>query len=281
MGYAILPELAFRNETSAREFLARAERADASFSEEDLMAAILILMDRESNWMTTSRSTRQLRRRLVTALLAHPSWTHRYDGFLKHYASTLSGEDETFGQAEVREAFGLPAKRAQAEDADYPLDGTWTDWLKPAAEKWDDRLTWHKLSLFEVNGVGWFKEPPKCQLPVKGRILCLLRSKAYDWSSRSLKLCPYGMILKFDTSEDLEAAVFAFNGGLDKRLYDAIPNKFFLPGAKVPPCSIMTYSDEESACYLMSVSSFWTWDNTTWKFLPDEVVPPSKQKGKH
>ena len=281
MGDAILPELAFRHEASAREFLARVERADASFAEEDLVAALLILMDRESNWMTTSRSKRQLVRRLMQSILAHPSWTHRYDGFLKHYASTLRGEDETFGQAEAREAFGLPAKRAQTEDADYPLDGTWTDWLKPAAEKWNDRLTWRKLSLSEINGVGWFKEPPKYQLPVKGRIHCLLRSEVHDWSSGFLKFRPrYSVIFKFDGPADLDAAVVAFNGGLDKRLYDAIPNKFYMPGVQVPPCSIMTYSDEESACYLLSVSSFWTWDSSTWKFLPDEVVPPSKQKGR-
>ena len=88
------------------------------------------------------------------------------------------------------------------------------------------------------------------------------------------------IIFKFDTPEDLKAAVLTFNDGLDERLYSTVPNIFYLPGAQIPHCSTMTYSDDESACYLLSVSSFWTRDNTTWKFLPDEVVPPSKQKGK-
>lgn len=276
----VLPERAFERTKTAREFLARVERADNSFSEEDLMAALLVLMEKNSSWMTNDRSGWKLARRLIESLMAHPSWTHRYDGFLKYYASTLPGEGEYHGCAAAREVFGFPAKRTKAKDVDYPLDGTWLDWLRPAAGKWDDRLRWEKLSLTEVKGVGWFKEPPSYPLPVKGRIHCLLRSEVEDWSSGFLKHIPrYGIIFKFDTPEDLKAAVLTFNGGLDERLYSAVPNIFYLPNAQIPHCSTMTYSDDESACYLLSVSSFWTWDNTTWKFLPDEVVPPSKQKG--
>lgn len=274
MGDTILPGRAFRHEETAREFLARVERADASFTEEDLMEALLILMDKDQPLLTYSLSGRRLKKRLMTSLMAHPSWTHRYDGFLVHYASTLPGEDEYHCCAEAREVFGVPAKRTKDKIADYPLDGTWLDWLRPAAEKWDDCLTWHK-------NVGWFKEPPSYPLPVKGSIHCLLRSEVQDWSSGFLKHRPrYGIIFKFDTPEDLKAAVLTFNGGLDECLYSAVPNIFYLPGAQIPNCSTMTYSDDESACYLLSVSSFWTWGNTTWKSLPDEVVPPSKQKGK-
>ena len=279
-GDTILPWRAFRQEATTREFLARVERADASLTEEDLMEALLLLMHKSSYWLTNDRSHRRLAKRLMTSLMAHPSWTHRYDGFLTYYASTLPGEGESSGCAAAREVFGFPAKRTKAKDVDYPLDGTWLDWLKPAAEKWDDRLTWRKLSFMEIKGVGWFKEPPSYPLPVKGRIHCLLRSEVQDWSSGFLKFHPrYGIIFKFDTPEDLKAAVLTFNGGLDERLYSAVPNIFYLPGAQIPHCSIMTYSDDESACYLLSVSSFWTWSNTTWKSLPDEVVPPSKQKG--
>lgn len=280
-GDALLPELAFEGEDRAREFLARVARADDSLTEEDLLAALLVLMNERSDLLAYSSSSRELGRRLMEAILAHPGWSHRYDGFLKHYASTLPGAGEYPCRAVVREVFGLPAKRKRAEAVDYPLDGTWMDWLKPAAEKWDDRLTWRKLSLSSIAGVGWFKEPPAYQLPVKGRIHCLLRSKVSDWSSGVLKFRPrYSVVFKFDSHADLEAAVIAFNGGLDRRLYDAVPNVFYIPGAQIPPCFIMTYSDEESACYLMSVSSVWTWGNSTWKYLPDDVVPPSKQKGK-
>lgn len=280
-GDAILPELALGRDANAREFLARVAREDDSFTEEDLLAALLVIMNERSSLWAYGSSSRELGRRLMEAILAHPGWSHRYDGFLKYYASTLPGAGEYPCMEVVREVFGLPAERKRAEAEDYPLDGTWMDWLKPAAEKWDDRLTWRELSLSSIAGVGWFKEPPAYQLPVKGRIHCLLRSKVSDWSSGVLKFRPrYSVVFKFDSHADLEAAVIAFNGGLDRRLYDTVPNVFYIPGAQIPPCFIMTYSDEESACYLMSVSSFWTWDNSTWKYLPDDVVPPSKQKGK-
>lgn len=280
-GEMVLPERALWNEERAREFLAHVERADDSFSEEDLMSALLVLMGKDSYWMTDGRSGRQLVRRLIASLMAHPAWTHRYDGFLRHYASTLPGDDEYPRRSAVREAFGLPAKRTKATDADFPLDGTWLDWLRPAAEKWSDRLTWQELSLSSVGGVGWFKEPPEYPLPVKGRIHCLVRRTVYAGSPGDRKPRPrYGVIFKFDTLEDLKAAVVTFNGGLDERLYGAIPNLFHLPGAQIPDCFIMTYSDDASACHLLSVSSFWSWDNSTWEFLPNEVVPRGRQKGK-
>ena len=108
-GDTILPGRAFRQEATTREFLARVERADASLTEEDLMEALLLLMHKSSYLLTNDRSHRRLAKRLMTSLMAHPSWTHRYDGFLTYYASTLPGEGVSSGCAAAREVFGYPA----------------------------------------------------------------------------------------------------------------------------------------------------------------------------
>ena len=264
----ILPEVSLRNPDTAAQVLERVRQADPRLTEEDLMAHLLVLLARDAYWMNVASDHADLGlcRRILEAVLKHPNWSHRYDGWLKCYVATLPGEDDHLSAAFARTYFGLPAKRparGRAAARECPLDGTWLDWLRPASRTLYDGLVWK-------NGLGRFKEPPAYALPVKGEILRVLHA-----SERGP-----GLILTFKTAKDLQEAVIALNGGLDARLYDAVPNLFYLPGADVPECHMLTYEDPENACYLMSISMTWTWDKSSWHYLPDDVVPPGDKKGR-
>ena len=282
----ILPERAMNTPECARLVLERIEAGDASLSEEDLLVYMLLLVRGGSYWMNLNHSGETeglaLQLRLMAAIERHPAWSGRHDGYLRAYAQRLVDKNEYQRQYALEEHYGVKYREQDRSTwvDDYPLDGTWTDWLKPAAAAHSDRLTWSNAGGADHSRQGWFKAPPGEPLPFAGRILCLLENRRFGvrkdgrWSPMPL----YTMIFTFASEAELEAAIVAVNGGIDKRIYGEFNNLVHLPEAKIPPCAWLDYRDEENGCYLLSISSTWTWDKSSWFFLPDTITPPGAKK---
>lgn len=283
----LIPETAYRELESAKRVLARISADRDSLTEEDLMAFMIPLIMGEAYWMNRDygdvKDGVATQTALIRAIRHHPHWTGRSEPLLKALAQAVCNKDTYRDRTVLAEAFGV--KHQTGEEIwgeDYPLDGTWTDWLKPGALRWDDRLNWaERTGSSAADRIGWFKTAPDEKLPFKGRILCLLKKHKRVYSTQthvSQGFDLYSMIFTFETEADLEAAIVTLSGGLDKRLYGGVPNFVLIPGATMPPCAWLDYRDADNGCYLLSVSATWTLDSSSWFFLPDSITPPGRKK---
>ena len=277
----LTPEKAYRDLDSAKGVVARIRQDRENLTEEDLMAFLAPFVRGDIYWLSGTYDWTadgpETGEALVKAILEHPKWTGRFEPWLKAAVAWEDRNHSYYNRTALRQALGVKPRTEPYDEIwtrAYPLDGTWTDWLKPDVGQTEGRLEWTKRSgSGAADAIGWFKTPPTELLPFRGRALCLLKKRVYVNHVEALSV-----IFTFASEADLEAAIVVVGGGVDPRLYSDLPNLVHIEGATIPPCAWLDYRDRENGCYLLSVSSTWTWDRSSWSFLLDSITPRGKKK---